>query len=52
MRKGPSTCGIALAFALDGVLMLWMRQEIGWDRRYSIFGPTPIDCREENRGGK
>ena len=36
-------CGIALSFALDGVPMLWMGQEIGWDRRYSIFGPTPID---------
>ena len=36
-------CGIALSFALDGVPMLWMGQEIGWDKRYSIFGPTPID---------
>ena len=36
-------CGLALAFALDGVPMLWMGQEIGWDKRYSIFGPTPID---------
>ena len=36
-------CGIALAFALDGVPMLWMGQEIGWDGRYSIFGKTPID---------
>lgn len=42
---GPrrAVCGIALSFALDGVPMLWMGQEIGWQGRYSIFGPTPID---------
>ncbi len=39
-------CGIALTFALDGVPMLWMGQEIGWDKRYSIFGPTKIDWSE------
>ena len=45
MRWGHkrAECGIALAFALDGVPMLWMGQEIGWDGRYSIFGKTPID---------
>ena len=42
---GPkrAACGLALSFALDGVPMLWMGQEIGWQGRYSIFGPTPID---------
>ena len=42
---GPrrAACAIALTFALDGVPMLWMGQEIGWAGRYSIFGPTPID---------
>ena len=42
---GPrrAECGLALSFALDGVPMLWMGQEIGWQGRYSIFGPTPID---------
>lgn len=34
---------IALTFALDGLPFLWMGQEIGWDRRYSIFGFTVPD---------
>lgn len=34
---------LALSFALDGPMMLWQGQEIGWDRPYCIFTRTCPD---------